>query len=327
MNKKILSVLMVCILALGFTVGCQSQGAGESGANSEPYKVAFIARSQQDHYAVWLANEMTLAAEKYPDIQLDIFDGQGDDDIENKAIEDAIAAGYDAIIVQPNNGEAQRAYVEKIVESGIIAVTTNSRIEGIEGASSVDSDPYAQAMANIEGALTAIPENAKVVILKGPVGNYHADERYKAWKAEFFRQRPDVTVVAEDFANWDKGLAKDLMTEWSADSEPIQAIIAMNDNMAIGAWEAIKDNPVYDATLIYGVDGIPIMCSLIETGEITSTCLQSAIELAEANMETVHQLLTGEETKINKSIRTTVINKVNVEKYIEQYTERGLIAE
>ena len=77
MNKKILSVLMVCILALGFTVGCQSQGAGESGANSEPYKVAFNARSQQDHYAVWLANEMTLAAEKYPDIQLDIFDGQG----------------------------------------------------------------------------------------------------------------------------------------------------------------------------------------------------------------------------------------------------------
>lgn len=327
MSKKILLIMLVCVLSLGMAVGCQNQDSEIVNNSSEPYRVAFIARSQQDHYAVWLANEMTLAAEKYPDIQLDIFDGQGDDDIENKAIEDAIAAGYDAIIVQPNNGEAQRAYVEKIVESGIIAVTTNSRIEGIEGASSVDSDPYAQAMANIEGALTAIPENAKVVILKGPVGNYHADERYKAWKAEFFRQRPDVTVVAEDFANWDKGLAKDLMTEWSADSEPIQAIIAMNDNMAIGAWEAIKDNPVYDATLIYGVDGIPIMCSLIETGEITSTCLQSAIELAEANMETVHQLLTGEETKINKSIRTTVINKVNVEKYIEQYTERGLIAE
>lgn len=327
MSKKILLIMLVCVLSLGMAVGCQNQDSEIVNNSSEPYRVAFIARSQQDHYAVWLANEMTLAAEKYPDIQLDIFDGQGDDDIENKAIEDAIAAGYDAIIVQPNNGEAQRAYVEKIVESGIIAVTTNSRIEGIEGSSSVDSDPYAQAMANIEGALTAIPENAKVVILKGPVGNYHADERYKAWKAEFFRQRPDVTVVAEDFANWDKGLAKDLMTEWSADSEPIQAIIAMNDNMAIGAWEAIKDNPVYDATLIYGVDGIPIMCSLIETGEITSTCLQSAIELAEANMETVHQLLTGEEKKINKSIRTTVINKVNVEKYIEQYTERGLIAE
>ena len=327
MNKKILSILMVCILALGFTVGCQSQDNVDIGANSEPYKVAFIARSQQDYYAVWLANEMLIAAEKYPDIKLDIFDGQGDDEAENKAIEEAIAAGYDAIIVQPNNGEAQRPYVEKIVENGIIAVTTNSKIEGIEGASSVDSDPYAQAMANIEGALTEIPENAKVVILKGPAGNYHADERYKAWRAEFFRQRPDVTVVGEDFANWDKNIAKELMTNWSADSEPIQAIIAMNDNMAIGAWEAVKDNPVYDTTLIYGVDGIPIMCSLIETGEITSTCLQSAIELAEVNMETVHQLLTGKEKEINKSIRTTVVNKVNVEKYIKQYTERGLIAE
>lgn len=97
---------------------------------------------QSDSFAAWLANEMVAAADKYDDIELKVFDGQADDAKENAAIENAIANGYDAIIVQPNNGEAQRPYVEKIVQAGLVAITTNSRIEGIEGASSVDADPY-----------------------------------------------------------------------------------------------------------------------------------------------------------------------------------------
>ena len=84
---------------------------------------------------------------------------------------------YDAIIVQPNNGEAQRPYVVKAVAAGINAITTNARIKGIEGASSVDADPYAQAAVNANVAITQIPQNAKVVVLKGPPGNFHADER------------------------------------------------------------------------------------------------------------------------------------------------------
>ena len=61
---------------------------------------------------------MIAAAEKYPDIELQVFDGQADDAKENAAIENAIASGFDAIIVQPNNGEAQRPYVEKVVADG-----------------------------------------------------------------------------------------------------------------------------------------------------------------------------------------------------------------
>lgn len=82
---------------------------------------------QSDSFAAWLANEMVAAADKYDDIELKIFDGQADDAKENAAIENAIANGYDAIIVQPNNGEAQRPYVEKIVQAGLVAITTNSR--------------------------------------------------------------------------------------------------------------------------------------------------------------------------------------------------------
>lgn len=326
MKKKILSLVLVVALAMVGLAGCGGKGADDK-AEDGVYKVAYIARAQSDSFAAWLANEMKAAADEYDDIQLDVFDGQADDEKENAAIENAIANGYDAIIVQPNNGEAQRPYVEKIVDAGIIAITTNARIDGIEGASSVDADPYVQAKVNAEAAIEQIPQNGKVVILKGPSGNFHADERLKAWKEVFFKARPDVKIVGEDFANWNKDEAMQLMEDWVIAHGEIDAIISMNDNMAAGALEVVKDKPAYKDILSYGVDGTAEACLLIESGKMTSTCLQSAIDLAKLNLETVHKLLTGEETQIDTDIDAPLITKDNASEYVKMYKERGLISE
>lgn len=235
--KKYLAAFMALAMAATALTGCGGGDSAGGDDSNKTYKVAYIARAQSDSFAAWLANEMVAAADKYDDIELKVFDGQADDAKENAAIENAIANGYDAIIVQPNNGEAQRPYVEKIVQAGLVAITTNSRIEGIEGASSVDADPYNQAQVNAELALTQVPENAKVVVLKGPSGNFHADQRRIAWQEVFFDQRPDVQIVGEDFANWNKDEAMALMEDWTTAHGKIDAVISMNDNMAAGALE------------------------------------------------------------------------------------------
>lgn len=326
--KKYLAAFLAMAMAATALTGCGGgEQAAEGEASGDTYKVAYVARAQSDSFAAWLANEMVAAAEQYPDIELTVFDGQADDAKENSAIENAIANGFDAVIVQPNNGEAQRPYVEQVVAAGLVAITTNSRIEGIEGASSVDADPYNQAKVNAELALEQIPENAKVVVLKGPSGNFHADERWKAWQTEFFDKRPDVTIVGEDFANWNKDEAMALMEDWTIAHGDIDAVVSMNDNMAAGALEVVKGNEMYDDMLVYGVDGTAEACLLIEEGRMTSTCLQSAIDLAALNLETVHKLLTGEETQIDTDIEEVLITKDNVAEYVEMYKERGQIKE
>lgn len=323
--KKYLAAILAMAMAATALTGCGG-GSGDDAA-TDGYKVAYIARAQSDSFAAWLANEMVAAAEKYDDIELTVFDGQADDAKENAAIENAIANGFDAIIVQPNNGEAQRPYVEKVVQAGLVAITTNSRIDGIEGASSVDADPYKQAQVNAELALTQVPENAKVVVLRGPSGNFHADERLKAWNEVFFAARPDVTIVGDDYANWNKDEAMTLMEDWTLAHGKIDAVISMNDNMAAGALEVVKDNPEFADMLAYGVDGTAEACLLIQDGLMTATCLQSAIDLAELNLETVHKLLTGEETQIDTDIEEVLITADNVAEYVTMYKERGQITE
>jgi inositol transport system substrate-binding protein len=191
-SMKRISLLMIVLVLVSGVVFAVGQ-AEDDGV----YRVAYIARAQADSFAAWLANSVKEEAAKYPDIKLDVFDGQASDDIQNSMIENAITNNYDVIIVQPNNGESQRPYVERVVSSGIIAITTNARIAGIEGASSVDADPYEQAAVNARAAVKQVPQNAKVVVLNGPPGNFHADERRVSWQKEFFDKRPDVTIVGE----------------------------------------------------------------------------------------------------------------------------------
>ena len=314
--KKFLSLAIVQALCLSLC----------SVAIAEEYRVASIARAQADSFAAWLANGVKEEAEKYDDITVDVFDGQANDETENSLIENAITNKYDCIIIQPNNGEAQRPYAEQVVKAGIICITTNARIDGIEGASSVDADPYEQAAVNARMALEVVPEGATAVILRGPAGNFHADERLKAWMAEFFDKRPDVKIVGDDYANWNKDEAMALMEDWvTANEQPIGLIASMNDNMCAGALEVIKDNPAYKDVLSFGVDGTAEACLLIEEGRMTATCLQNAYELAGLLLDTAHKLLTGEETQIDTDVGNPLYTIDNVAELREIHEKAGAL--
>jgi inositol transport system substrate-binding protein len=264
-------------------------------------------------------------AKKFPDLHLDVMDSQADDAKENAFIENAVANKYDLIIVQPNNGEAQRPYVEQAVKDGVKVITTNARIKGIPGSSSVDADPYEQAAVNARLALKQVPQNAHVVVLNGPSGNMHADMRRDAWQKEFFAKRPDVKIVGEQIAHWNKEEAMRYMEDWVQANDKIDAVVSMNDNMAAGALEVVKDDPKFDKMLAYGVDGTAEAMLLIQSGRMTSTALQNAYDLAAKNISVAHDLVTGKITQIDTDIDCPLVTKDNVAQFIEIHKKSGAI--
>ncbi|MGF9660844.1 sugar ABC transporter substrate-binding protein [Arthrobacter crystallopoietes] len=317
----------VSLAGCAVTTGTPGSGNNSAPEQKDEYRVAYIARAQVDSFAAWLANEMKAEAEKYDNIKLEVFDGQADNEVENKMIENAIANQFDAIIVQANDGEAQKPYIQQAVDAGIVTITTNPRVEGINGANSVDANPYDQGGVVAKHALDLVPDNAKVVVLNGPGGNFHSTERRKAWQQEFFDKRKDVTIVEENIANWNKDEALRLMEDWSLANPDVDAIISMNDNMATGALEAVKGKSGFEDILAFGVDGTPEATLAIEDEEMTATALQNARELAQLNMKAVNDLLTGAEDEVNVDIGNPLINKDNVKEYVDLYREAGLIKE
>jgi inositol transport system substrate-binding protein len=323
-GKTFVGPAVALIGAVALFAGCAApaQRAADTSSGGKGYRVAYIARAQTDSFAAWLANEIKAEANKYPDIKLEVFDGQANDDTENRMIENAIANKYDAVIVQVNNGPAQQPYVKQLVSAGIKTITTNPRLK-VDGASSIDANPYDQGAVVAKYALKQVPQGAQVVVLNGPGGNFHSDQRRKAWKEEFFDKRPDVKIVAEDIAKWNKDEALKLMEDWILAHKGISAVISMNDNMAAGALEAVSAQG--GDMLAYGVDGTPEAALLIQQGKMTATALQSARDLAQLNLKAVHDLLTGAQKSVELNIDAPLISKENAGQYVTMYKEAGLI--
>ncbi len=312
---KLLSLALAAVLLLG---------AAQAG---EKFKIAYIARAQGDSFAAWLANAVREDVEKnYPDMEVTVFDGQSNNEIISSHIENATINRFNAVLLQPFDVEANRYPMMQAVEAGLVGVCVNVQIpEPVLG--NVDANPYDQAAVNAKAAISQIPQNANVVVLLGPAGNPHALGRRDAWEKEFFAKRPDVKIVGEQIANWNKDEAMRYMEDWiQATGGKIDAIIAMNDNMCAGALEAARDAKVGEGSTLwaYGVDGTAEACLLIKEGAMTSTSLQSAYDLAEASTRLVHSMLTGGKPEV-VMIDCPLITKDNVDQYIEMHKRAGAL--
>jgi inositol transport system substrate-binding protein len=153
----------------------------------------------------------------------------------------------------------------------------------------------------------------------------HADARRLSWQKEFFDKRPDVKIVGEQIAHWNKEEAMRYMEDWVQANPQIDAIVSMNDNMAAGALEVIKDDPRFKNILAYGVDGTAEAMLLIQSGKMTSTSLQNAYDLAAKNMSVAHDLLTGKIAQIDTDIDCPLVTKDNVEEFIKIHKKSGAI--
>jgi inositol transport system substrate-binding protein len=320
--KRVLIVALVLLVACSSLVFAGGQGGG--GATK---RVAYIARAQGDSFAAWLANSIRDEAKKYPNISVTVLDGQADNDKVNNHIENCITSRYDLIILQCHDGEAQTPYIRRVVDAKIPIILTNPRVPGLEGiTNSVDADPYEQGAVNARLGVTQIPQGARVVVINGPAGNLHSTARREAWQKEFFDKRPDVRIVGEQIANWNKDEAMRYMEDWVQANDRIDAVISMNDNMAAGALEVVKGNSRYNNLLVYGVDGTAEAALLIEEGRMASTSFQNAYELARTSMKLANDILTGvAKGLVNTDIDCPLITKDNVKQLIDAHKATGAL--
>ena len=308
-------------LAAAIAVVIATTGATYASAASK-YRIAYLARAQSDSFAAWLANEMQSQAKQYPDISLNVFDGQSRNDLIEAHIENAVQNKFDLIIIQPYDPPIQLEPVKNAMAKGMRVIATNPKFID-DTIPSVDANPYQQGAENAKLALNQIPKNAQVVVLLGPAGNPHSMGRREAWQKEFFDKRPDVKILDEQIANWNKDEGMRLMEDWIQSHPKIDAVISMNDNMAAGAIEAIKGSGGKTSPLVYGVDGTAEACLLIKDGKMASTTLQNAHELAVKSIKMAHDMLTGSATKLQDTIQAELITKDNVDKYIELHKQIG----
>lgn len=318
-SKKIMGVLLATSLVMGMSM--------TAAAEAEPFKVAFLPTDMSHTFASWLASELETAFAAYDDMELTVMDCKYEVATQIANLETCVSQGYDYVIVLPVDPVATDDLMAAYIEEGTPMMNINLDSLEVEKASSVIANPYDLGVVVCEEAMKAIPEDANVVILLGPSGNIDSIERRRAYEELLLSKNENITILDEQIGNWEKSEGMTLMENWIQAYEDIDAVLSMNDAMAIGAYEAAKDAGVAENMVFYGVDGLADAAVSIAAGELTATALQDAKVMAEEGARIVHEVLTGENAEGFEKVQipVTLINADNVDEFVAKYTELGML--
>lgn len=336
MKKKLLSVVIVLTMIGMLLMGCSggteetadSAGAksdgGESGSD-ETYKIAFLPTDMSATFAAWLAQELENAIEDYPNMEMTILDSKNTLSTQLENLENCATQGYDYIILHPLEPDAEADIVDQYIQDGTPILMVNQSDGGSEFASNVDCDPIEQGRIVAEVAAEKIPQGGKAVVLLGPSGNSHSIGRREGFETYLFEARPDIEILDEQIGDWEKSKGMNFMEDWMQAYNQIDAVISMNDAMALGALEAAKDAGRDEGLTAYGIDGLADAVLSIEEGGLTATCVQNAKVMAETTFEIINKVLKGD-TEFEKTlIDGELIDENNVEEWIQIHKDNGQI--
>ncbi|HYY29213.1 MAG TPA: substrate-binding domain-containing protein [Chthoniobacterales bacterium] len=227
-------------------------------------------------FFVHMVDEAKAEAQKLGDIDLIIADGQRSSPKQTADIEAAITKGVDGIVISPNDVDALAPALQEAVDAKIPVVTIDRRVNkvpGILGHVGADNVKGGEAQGQLIEKL--FPNGATVMNLQGQSGSSPAIDRNKGLHNVLDQQKDKYKIVFEDTAGFDrsKGLA---MTESALAGmpKPPDVIVAANDDMALGALEALKARNLLGKVKLIGFDALPEALGQIKAGNQTATIEQ-----------------------------------------------------
>jgi inositol transport system substrate-binding protein len=215
-------------------------------------------------------------ANKLGDIDLLTADGQRSSPKQTADIEAAITKGVSGIIISPNDVDALAPALQEAVDAKIPVVTFDrrvSKVPGILGHVGADNVKGGEAQGQLVEKL--FPDGCTVMNLQGQSGSSPAIDRNKGLHNVLDQAKDKYKIVFEDTAGFDraKGLS---MTESALAGmpKPPDVIVCANDDMALGALEALKARNLVGKVKLIGFDALPEALAQIKAGNMTATIEQ-----------------------------------------------------
>lgn len=270
--------------------------AGAAEAKDKPKIGAAVYGLNAEFMQIWAAAAQQHPAVKAGLVDLTVFDGRYDALVQQDQFETMITEGYDAIIFVPIDIEAGAAAVKAAAAAGIPVFGSNTRVNSNQLTAYVGSDDVRSGYLEAKSVLDKIGCKGNVVIIEGPIGQSAQIQRLEGNK-KALAECPDVHVIEDKTANWSRAEAQTLMENWlTAHGHDIKGVIGQNDEMALGAIEAIKSQGMkVNDFAIAGIDGVTDALRAVKAGEMTSILqdgfaqAQGAVDLAVAAVKPGYQ--------------------------------------
>ena len=253
-------------------------------------------------------------------IQIEI----ADDDVAKQLsqIQNFIAAKVDAVIVNAVDTSATAPMTKLANEAGIPIVYVNRQPADVDKmgpkGAFVASNEADSGTLEAKAICKLIGGKGDILVLEGDLANQAAVQRTKDIHEVIATDDcKGMKIIDEQTAGWDPVKAQDLMTNWIAAGKKPRAVIANNDNMALGAIKAMKAAGMSTKDIpVGGVDATQEALASMKAGDLNVTVFQDAAGQGKGAVDTAIKLVKGEKVDAKVYIPFQLVTPANMADYM-----------
>ncbi len=348
--KKWIALLLAMVMLLGVLAGCAKQetkpeetekpaetqqteqAEQPESTEKETFRMAWLHNAaDQWHHQTAVVCKNTIEAH-FDNVEVTLFDSKGDAAETQPFLERCISEGdWDLIMYSTMSDDSD--YIKQLQDMGTNVIYYAITWDFLDGVcSNFVCSEYDLAYQSAMAVIDQIPENGNVLMLGGLEGYSGSILRGQGFN-DALATRPDLTVLDYKYQKFDKVAAMTQMEDWITkySDEGFDALFSENDAMALGAIEAMNSAGIDPKSkVICGVDALFEGCTAVKEGLIGATCWQSSDAYAEALIERIEKLQSGEldaHCVDNEMFQPVLVTQENVDELLTRYAELGYTGE
>lgn len=227
-------------------------------------------------------------------------------------IEDQLVKGMAGLVVAPTDPNALGPIIDQVIEEGIPVVFIDTK--GInEGVTYIGTDNETGAAIAADYLCTNVPAGSDVAILQGIITQSTGKARADGSRAGM--SGCGLNIVAEQTGSWDRAKGLAVMENIITGNPDIKGVFASNDNMALGAAEALKNANMLQDVVLVGFDANPDAAESVLASEMSATVAQNPYNMGAIGVESVIKLANGETLPPVIDTGTILVTMENAEEY------------
>ncbi len=296
--------IFLIILLFISTINCSNN------KNQNNIVIGAIMGNMADTFIKYIHDDLLEYSKDKENITILIKDAAGDAGTEQNLVENLILQDVDGIMLQLVNPETSKAIDNLAKQANVPILYFNHRPKGLEEGSYSYVGLNERKVGELQAqAALEIKNSGNGVILIGPLGTEAAEDRTKGVKDGIANS--NIKILREQSAAWYRDRALTIVENWITSGINIDFVFSNNDDMAIGAIQALEASGKIMGTnlgeiMVFGVDATPDGMNLIEEGKMYATIKQDTMVQASESLDAMINLINNG-TNIVKYLDAEVI--------------------
>ena len=239
-------------------------------------------------------------------------------------IQNFVASGVKAIIVNPVDTDATVAMSEAAEKAKIPLIYVNRQPVNVDklpdNQAFVASDEVVSGTLQMTEVCKMMGGKGKIVVMMGELSNQAAVQRTKDIEDVIAKDGcKDIKIVEKQTAEWSRTKGNDLMTNWLSAGTEFDAVVSNNDEMALGAIQALKaaGRPM-DKVIVAGIDATADALAAMKAGDLDVSVFQSAAGQGKGALDAAVKLAKGEAVEQKVWIPFELVTPANLDNYMKK---------